>query len=66
MPRNFTVRTTLELSMFFLELYLAVPIAIAAYPQYGRIPVDQMEPEIQEWKTQQGKQIKEFMYNKGL
>jgi len=32
MPKNFVLRTTLELSLFFCELYLAVPLAVAAYP----------------------------------
>ena len=29
MPKNFGIRTTLEMSLFFLELYMAVPLAIA-------------------------------------
>lgn len=32
MPRNFALKTCLELSLFFTELYLAVPLAIALYP----------------------------------
>ena len=32
MPRNRLLCTTLELSLFFGELYLAVPLAIALYP----------------------------------
>lgn len=57
MPRNFALKTTLELSLFFCELYLAVPLAIAAYPQYGVIKREEMEPELREWKNKSGEYI---------
>jgi hypothetical protein len=54
-PKNHIGKTTLECSLFFIELYLAVPIAIAAYPQFALIKTSELEPEIQEWRNQQGK-----------
>ena len=66
MPRNRILCTALELSLFFGELYLAVPLAIALYPQYGKVSEQDIEPSLRVWKNQQGHHLKEFMYNKGL
>jgi hypothetical protein len=33
MPRNFYLRTLVEVSLISLELYVAVPLGIALYPQ---------------------------------
>ena len=52
--------------LFFVELYVAVPLAIAYYPQFGKIKASDVEPEYQNLKNQQGEAIKEFQYNKGL
>jgi len=52
MPRNRYLRTCVEMSFFFTELYCAVPLAIAMYPQYGLIQADEVEPHIREWKNQ--------------
>ena len=45
MPRSFGMRTALELFFIFAELYFAVPLAIAMYPQFGRLRPDEVEVE---------------------
>jgi hypothetical protein len=65
-PKRFGLSVAVQLSAIFVELYLAVPFAIAMYPQYATIGADKLEPEIQAWKNKSGKQIDYFMYNKGL
>ena len=45
MPKNFYLKTLLEISAICFELYFAVPFAIGAYPQYGRLRVDEVEEE---------------------
>lgn len=66
MPRNFALRTMLELSFFTCELYIAVPLAIAFYPQFGKIAAKECEPHIQDWKDENGKALETLQYNKGL
>jgi len=56
----------LQILFIFGELYIAVPLAIAFYPQNGLIKAEKVEPHIKEWKDEDGKHLLEFMYNKGL
>jgi hypothetical protein len=60
MPKNRALRTCVEMSFFFTELYCAVPLAIAMYPVNGIIEAKDVEPHIREWKNQQGESLKEF------
>ena len=52
-----------QLALITVSLMTALPVAIAVFPQQGRIPVDELEPEC-------GKQLpsglKEVYFNKGL
>jgi len=45
MPRNFYIKTILEGTLIAGELYLAVPIGIAMFPQKGTIKADELEVE---------------------
>jgi len=47
MPRNFYLRTLLELTFIATELYFAVPFAIGVYPQTSKIKAEKLEPEFQ-------------------
>jgi hypothetical protein len=66
MPSNFYAKTLLEVSLIALELYVAVPLGIALYPQQGRIKAEEVEPIYQNLKDENGNLIKEFLFNKGL
>ena len=66
MPKNFYVRTTLEILAICFELYFAVPFAIGAYPQMGKISVNEVEEEFRNLTNSRGDPIKEFIFNKGL
>ena len=66
MPRNFYLKTTLEILAISFELYFAVPFAIGAYPQLGKVSVDEVEDEFKHFKNSKGDPIKEFIFNKGL
>ena len=54
MPKNRVLRMCTEMTFFFTELYCAVPLAIAMYPQNGTITADEAEPHIKEWKNEKG------------
>lgn len=66
MPRNFYLRTLLEISAISFELYCAVPFAIGAYPQYGHLRVDEVEEEFRHLVKSNGDPVREFIFNKGL
>lgn len=66
MPRNFYLRTTLEILAICFELYFAVPFAIGAYPQHGRLSREEIEEEFRALKNSRGESIKEYIFNKGL
>ena len=66
MPRNFYLKTFVEVSYIALELYLAVPMAIAMYPQVGKINANELEEEFRNIKDERGVAVKEFYFNKGL
>lgn len=66
MPRNFYLRTLLEISAICFELCCAVPFAIGAYPQYGHLRVDEVEEEFRHLVKSNGDPVREFIFNKGL
>ena len=45
MPRNWYLKTFVEATLIAGELYLAVPIGIAMFPQKGKISSDLLEKE---------------------
>ena len=66
MPKGLFGQTLLQCLFIYCELYIAVPLAIAFYPQYGTIKAEDVEPHIRDWTGEDGQKLKEFMYNKGL
>jgi len=66
MPRNYYLRTLLEILAICFELYCAVPFAIGAYPQYGRLRADEVEEEFRHFVKSNGEPVHEFIFNKGL
>jgi len=45
MPSNFYLKTLVEALAISGELYLAVPVGIAFFPQKGKILVSELETE---------------------
>ena len=66
MPKNRYFRNLIEASFFAGELYICVPLGVAAYPREGKIGLDELEPEFADIKGRDGLPIKEFVFNKGL
>jgi len=66
MPRNWYLKTLVEATLIAGELYLAVPIGIAMFPQKGTIRAEDLEEEFQQLKNKNGQLIREFHFNKGL
>eukprot|EP00347_Sterkiella_histriomuscorum_P004533 403360099 len=66
MPKNFYLRTCLEVSLIACELYFAAPMAISVYPQSATIQSTDLEKEFQELRDSRGEIIREFVFNKGL
>ena len=54
MPKKNPMLTAVQMTFFFGELYFAVPLAIAIYPQIGKIAAKDVEPHIREWKNEHG------------
>lgn len=66
-PKSFAGNTFLQMTLFFFELYVAVPLAIAFYPQMSTIKSSAVEEEIiKEYESKHGKAPEYFYYNKGL
>ena len=66
MPKWKPLKLSVEISLLVLELYFAVPLGLALFPQYGTLNSSELEPEFQNIKNKQGDVIKEFVFNKGL
>lgn len=66
MPKNWYLKTLVEAILISGELYLAVPVGIAMFPQNATIDAQLLESEFQQVKRSNGDFIKEFVYNKGL
>lgn len=66
MPNNWYLKTLVEGILISGELYLAVPVGIALFPQHATIDAMILEKEFQQIKSKNGDFIKEFVYNKGL
>jgi hypothetical protein len=66
MPRNFYMRTLLEISFISFELYVALPMGIAIYPQRGRVNANNLEEEFRNLVNENGQAVREFVFNKGL
>ena len=57
-------RVMLESLGVALGLYIAMPVNCALFPQFSKIAVSQLEPEIQE--KARAKNLTHLIYNKGL
>ena len=66
MPKNFYLKTLVEILAICFELYFAVPFAIGAYPQYGHLRADEVEEEFRNLRYPNGDPVKDFIFNKGL
>ena len=66
MPNNWYLKTFVEAVCITGELYLAVPVGIAMFPQRGYIEASKLEPEFQTIKDSNGQTLRVFEYNKGL
>ena len=66
LPKSVVPLTTLQMTLFFAQLYIAVPFSVAIFSQTGTIQASELEPEYQGLKDSQSKLIKEFRFNKGL
>ena len=45
MPKARLPKLSVEISLLALELYIAVPLGLALFPQYGSLKADELEPE---------------------
>ena len=57
-------RVLLEAMGVALGLYIAMPVNCALFPQFSKIAVSQLEPEIQE--KARARNLTHLIYNKGL
>ena len=66
MPKKFWPKTMVQGLVFLAEIYLAIPLGVAYYPQRVEIDASRLEVEVQQWKNQNGQTIDKFVFNKGL
>jgi sideroflexin-5 len=65
-PANPVLRLTLDMSLVFVNCYLAVPLSVAMFPKFSAIKASELEPEFQNITGKDGKPIASFLYNKGM
>lgn len=65
-PANPVLRLTLDMSLVFVNCYLAVPLSVAMFPKFSSIKASELEPEFHAIKGKDGKPITSFLYNKGM
>lgn len=56
----------INLAVISLCLMTALPLAIAAFPQYANVEVETLEERFWDLKDSKGERIKTLTYNKGL
>ena len=73
MPASFIGSTLIQMILFTIELYFALPLGIAAYPPIGKIMANQfandsddVKNQIKNYRNSDGEALKYFEYNKGL
>lgn len=68
MPKAFGPLTTMQFTLFFIKLSIAVPLGTAFYPVIGKIPMMKVEDHIMQnyMKTHEGKKPEFLCYNKGM
>ena len=54
MPKNWYARNLVEAVFFASELYICVPLGIAAYPREGKIRVEELEDEFADVRSKEG------------
>ena len=57
-PKNKYARLTLDMSLVFINCYLAVPLSVAMFPKYGTIKSENLEPEFQNLTGKNGQRIR--------
>ena len=65
MPSNFWLVTLIQMSLFFCQLYVGMPLGISTFPPNGTIRADELkndDPEVQnkilEYKNDKGMAVK--------
>lgn len=66
MARSVVARMGVELSIIAVFLQLALPFAVAVFPQRGAIAAESLEPQFRGRKAPDGSVITTYYYNKGL
>lgn len=66
MARNRGVALLVELGIIGVFLQLALPFAVAVFPQRGSIAASVLEPQFHHLKDASGKSIDTFYFNKGV
>lgn len=65
-PKSKFASVTLELLLWMGALGISLPMAIAMFPQYGKISTNSLEPSFHDLKDEQGNPVTELYFNKGL
>ena len=65
-PKSKLASVTLEMLLWMSALGISLPMAIAMFPQNGKISSASLEPDFHNLKDNQGNQITELYFNKGL
>ena len=66
MARSLAVRTGVELGVIAVFLQLALPFAVAVFPQRGAIAAASLEPQFHGRKDTRGQPVETYYYNKGI
>lgn len=66
LPSNPRIKMIVELGVIYLSLQLALPAALAVYPQTAKFLVSDLEPQFRSLTRPDGSPIQTLFANKGL
>jgi len=66
LPSSAGLKMAIELGVIYVSLQLALPAALAVYPQTASFPATSLEPQFHNFTRADGTKITTFYANKGL
>lgn len=64
--KSFAVRTAIQLGVIMITGYVALPFALATFPQYQKVDVRNLEPRLWNKKEKSGEPVESLYFNRGI
>lgn len=73
MPLHRFGRTVVQMSLLFIQLFVAIPMGLSLYPQFGKLALRDFKNDsaeviatLENYRNSKGEKIEFYQYNKGL